>query len=209
MAKTTSQGVNTFEQCDSSWAGQFLELAIGQATLAQIENLFKNVTVIDFNYDRVLPEYLHSALQRRFDLPFDTATRCVAGLRILHPYGSIGALPWQDDSGTIEFGASNCDLNEIAKRIRTYTEESEGSEISTIKDVVDAARVFVVLGFGFHSQNMEILDAKQSGGVPARQVFATALGISDRNHQLIDDGMERSLKCIDRLRVRTDSLSVA
>jgi hypothetical protein len=125
------RGVRTFEDCDMSWAGQFLDLAVGQTKSAEVETVFQNVTVIDFNYDRVLPEYLHSALQRRLDVPSDKAAKCVAGLRILRPYGSIGVLPWQPACGTaVEFGAFDYDLSAIATRIRTYTEESEGRRCS-------------------------------------------------------------------------------
>jgi hypothetical protein len=38
--------------CENFWGNTFLDIAISATRLDGIKNIFKNVTVIDFNYDR-------------------------------------------------------------------------------------------------------------------------------------------------------------
>ncbi len=116
-----------------------------------LSKLFANVTVIDFNYDRVLPQYLYWALQHNLDTPKDEAAECVKNLKILHPYGSLGKLEWEAEKNALPFGSSEGNLVEIASRIRTYTEETEDLERrSQIQSAINAAKVIIVVGFGFH-----------------------------------------------------------
>jgi hypothetical protein len=52
-----------------------------------------------------------------------------ANLRIYHPYGSLGVLPWQvrNNENSVPFGGSEYgdDLNLIADEIKTFNEQLE------------------------------------------------------------------------------------
>jgi hypothetical protein len=187
-------GLSTWEQCDISWAGRFFDLALSGTKLAEIEAVFRNVTVIDFNYDRVLPQYLHSTLVRSFALSPDWASKCLAELTILHPYGSVGPLDWEGVAKTVEFGASDYNLSEIANRIKTYTEERDGTQLATIRKAIHQAHVAVVLGFGFHNQNIDLLNVPDLGPGPGRQLFMTVMGIDEQNHRTIEGRMRGALR---------------
>src|SRR5262249_42731366 len=94
--------------CQQTWARHFLELAMSATRLSDINRLFANVTVIDFNYDRVFEHYIYWALQQEIGISPDTAAECVSSLKVLRPYGSIGPLDWQNRDGT-EFGGEGLD----------------------------------------------------------------------------------------------------
>jgi hypothetical protein len=156
------------------------------------EQAFKNVTLINFNYDRVLEHFLYSALQRKYGLNSSTSARVISGLSVIRPYDRVGALPWQvnEDSSVeqvIPFGATpnNNDQISLAQNIKTFTEH--GVSDSSIVPILEKARVVVFLGFGFHLQNMQLLRVRDS--VPWRRTFATVMGIS-AGRRAAPDGKE-------------------
>jgi hypothetical protein len=62
-------------KCDSTWASKFLGMALSTTRSVEIASVLKSVTVIDFNYDRVLPQYLHWALRYNYNVSEDDATK--------------------------------------------------------------------------------------------------------------------------------------
>lgn len=168
------------------WATYFLRMAIASTKKDDIYKAFSNVAIINFNYDRTVEHFLYSELQRSLDIDKDNTKLALSGLRIIRPYGSVGPLPWQSESG-VWFGQAvddveNADLiSELSKSIRTFTEQNLSSDIrSEIENVIQNARVIIILGFGFHQQNMQLLSAN---GPSNKIVIATVLGISDVNHE--------------------------
>jgi hypothetical protein len=179
---------------DQSWANEFLGLALSGGRRQDLSNLFANVTVIDFNYDRVLPQYLYRALQRNLAIPEDDAAECVKNLSILHPYGSLGKLEWEAEKDTLPFGSSEGHLADVANRIRTYTEETQDRERRVqIQNAIDAAHVIIVVGFGYHRQNIQIITG--TGEERRKRVFMTVYGITnDINNQVIRECMQLALR---------------
>jgi hypothetical protein len=121
------------------------------------------VTVIDFNYDRVLAQYLYWALQHNLGIPNGLAAECVKSLKILHPYGSLGKLDWEEQNG-LPFGTRDGNLADIANRIRAYTEEGESPDRVQIQDAIGAAHVIIVIGFGYHKQGPRAVRFFRLGG---------------------------------------------
>jgi hypothetical protein len=159
------------------WATYFLRLAVASTKKDDICESFSNVTIINFNYDRTVEHFLYSELQRNLGIDKDNTKRTISGLRIIRPYGSVGALPWQSESGVL-FGEAVDDvdsgdrISELSKSIRTFTEQNLSSDVgSEIQNVIQNARVIVVLGFGFHQQNMQLLSASSPSN---KIVIATA-----------------------------------
>lgn len=76
------------KKCDATWAHTFLKIAMAGARSEDFETYFSKVTVIDFNYDRVLKQYLYSALQRLYGLAPVDAAQCLKQLNVIPPYGS-------------------------------------------------------------------------------------------------------------------------
>ncbi len=179
---------------NNSWARLFLRIALSASRRQEIPKLFASVSVIDFNYDRVFPQYLYWALQHNLQIPADVASGCVNGLKVFHPYGSLGQLEWQSAPTYLPFGSDQGSLAEIASRIRTYTEDNSDLGTGQIGAAVQNAKVIIVIGFGFHKQNIDLLSSPLS---PVRnaQTFMTVYGINSPNHSVIKSKMQAAFKC--------------
>jgi hypothetical protein len=170
------------------WLPGFLSLVIGSQTREQaIEGMFNNVSIVDFNYDRTIEHALLSRLQMNFGLDADEAKKAISSLKVFRPYGSVGPLPWQNQSG-VAFGAEldtdHDRLFALTTNILTYTEQNVSQTIrSEIRSAIDHARLVVFLGFGFHPQNMALLQA--TSAVPWRRAIATALKINSKNFEAL------------------------
>jgi hypothetical protein len=107
----------------ATWYMKMFRLLVRHHTDAQ--QIFENVSFINFNYDRCLEYFFLNALMPAFGLSAQDAIDLTKTARIFHPYGITGALPVLAQLGTpsAPFGAeSPVDLLSIAKQIRTYTE---------------------------------------------------------------------------------------
>ncbi len=104
------------------------------------------------------------------------------------PYGSLGPLEWQQRDGLVFGGLhGRNDLQPIADRILTYTEQREHGDVRVqISEALTEAELIIFIGFGFHQQNMMLL--KPHNRETKRQVFATAVGIHKDNHELYQRG---------------------
>jgi len=170
-----------------TWLPLFLSLAVGSLRKEEAATAFRNVTVINFNYDRTIEHFLYSRLQTNFGLDAQKAKAVLSGLNIIRPYGSVGLLPWQDESG-IPFGAQTPveydALHLLSQNVRTFTEQNLSNDLRlAITAAIDNSRVVVFLGFGFHQQNMSLLRAVKH--VQWRRVLATVLNIDAENYDTL------------------------
>jgi hypothetical protein len=170
-----------------TWLPHFLTMAMGSLTREQATEPFKNVTVINFNYDRTVEHFLFSRLQTNFGLSEDDARGAVASLDMIRPYGLVGPLPWQDASG-VPFGAEitiqrdHEQLFQFASNVRTYTEQNLAEPLKLkIHRAMEVARLVVFLGFGFHQQNMALL--RVGTAADWRRALATVVSIQSENYE--------------------------
>jgi hypothetical protein len=171
----------------NTWTAQFLSMAISNLTQGSVSSIFENVTIINFNYDRAFEHYIYWALQRDALVPRSEAGDIVKRMRVIRPYGRVGPLEWQEDGGVVFGGPDSLDesLFQIADAIRTYTEQHHTELPAQIDTALSNARLVVLLGFGFHSQNVQLFGPTPNRSGEDRYVFATASGIADENHQLL------------------------
>ena len=177
----------TIDAAANTWLAPFLSMAISPLTREQIDGAFKNVTIINFNYDRTIERYLELALKGTAKMGEKEAISIIQNIRIIRPYGSLGPLRSGKDDvifGGHEHGGNN-DLVKISANILTFTEPHSGGDThAQIKDAISGAKVIVILGFGFHQQNMELLSVPVKDD---RHVFATVSGIDINNHEMLRD----------------------
>jgi hypothetical protein len=166
------------------WASEFLAMAIGSFKREEAKDIFSRVTIINFNYDRTVEHFLFSELQTAFKLESVEAQQAVSNLKTIRPYGSVGPLPWQADDGVVpfghDFGSDHDRLFQVSSNIRTFTEQAAGDVRPQIQAAIAQASVIVILGFGFHQQNMELLTSAQPGG---KRIFATVFSIDGENYE--------------------------
>jgi hypothetical protein len=106
-----------------SWLRQFmLLLQDGIIAGENLADIFKNVLIINFNYDRCVEQFLIWTLQDLFGIDRSRAAELIAKLNIYHPYGVVAPLLWQK-SGGLEFGCDPQGYNSYVSsidNIRTY-----------------------------------------------------------------------------------------
>lgn len=181
-------------QTGETWLPHFLSMASSSLTMQQMEQAFQHVTVINFNYDRSIEYFLHTALQEQLNLGADLARSAVDRLTIIRPYGSIGAPSWRPQG--MPYGGDDyeqtIDLFKAAEGIRTYTEQNiDGATVTAIRQSIEAADLVIILGFGFHEQNVALLSTDK---LKRRRIFATVNGIAEPNHSVLADRITRCMK---------------
>lgn len=184
MAKLDSRrGMNT-------WFAGYVKLLTEGKPLPEIESLFSNISIINFNYDRCVEHYLYNALQSYYGIQEDTVKPILSTLKIYHPYGQVGKLPWQlnNTRAAIPFGSENPSLLEIAAQIKTFNERvHDDGTLTEMRDVFRSAQQIVFLGFAFHRQNLELLDP--NAPCEANKIFATAFNISRSDCNVIEEDL--------------------
>ena len=164
---------------------------------SEIEGLFNNLEIINFNYDRCLEHYLPLSLSEYYGVSPDEIRRAMQGLKVHRPYGLCGKLPWMKGDGTsVAFGEGSAEkLSAVVERIRTFTEQLEdGDELKAIKGAVSQADRIVFLGFAFHRQNIRVLAAPIQDHT---EIVATVVGISSSDQDVIEDELAKAFEFDD------------
>jgi hypothetical protein len=184
-------GMLNLNSLASTWYGQFWQFLIRSGVTREdlLQSLFSNVAVITFNYDRSLEHFLVQAIHTYY--PQADANEVFKKLTLFHPYGTVG--PWLEGAEHQPFSevVSPDKLLRLAQRIQTYTDKSAHAE--ELKRVVsEAAEVMVFLGFGYNDANLKLLGPHPNTR-STRQIYGTALGISQPIQSVITDSLRSFL----------------
>ena len=184
-----------FAGVGNTWFNGLFQLIVQSCQQDELAARLQKLAVISFNYDRCLEHFLHGALQNYYRMLPEQATAAMSHLQIMHPYGTVGSLPWSDASRGVEYGGepSSQQLISLSSQIRTFTESTDptASEIVNLRSTIRSAERVAFLGFAFHPLNLELLygeKAKKSAASDA-SVYATAMGLSDSDARLIESDL--------------------
>jgi hypothetical protein len=192
-----SGSASDFQDVTMLGASWFVWLARGLnegARRDEIKRIFEKVSFIVFNYDRCVEHFLYNSLCRHYGIADGETKAVLDTLTILHPYGTIGRLPWQG-SGGLPFGfpVNRPNLLMMSGQIKTFTEQVEYSEtLDAIKQQFSDAETLVFLGFSYQDLNMKVLDPGRECAV--KNVFGTSFGISDHDREQIKELIRRSVR---------------
>lgn len=169
------------EDCWLFWLGQLLTSGLPRTRL---ERAFEDLTIVCFNYDRAIEHYLPHALVLAYGLDLKDAQRIVGErLQVIHPYGTVGRLPWQPgQDAQAEWAGSEqpWNIHAIAGQIHTHAERmADQPWLHRLRQAVGGAKRLVFLGNGYHARNMELLFDRTISHNP--EVLATAHGLSAAN----------------------------
>jgi hypothetical protein len=166
-----------------SWYPKFFFELSSNIDQANYKRIFDYITIVNFNYDRSLEQYLYLAMIKRFGISADQSSEVLKSLNIIHPYGNIGRLPWQNykEGEIVKYGDINYNqYNKLFQNIKTFHESQ--SYNSNLKNSIRNASNIAFLGFGFHEQNMKLLDIDYESNID--NIYATGFRIS--NNRIID-----------------------
>ncbi len=172
-----------------TWYLPLAQLLMAGVSKENIEACFENVSFVIFNYDRCLEEFLLHAVQQYFDVSEERAAAALEAATFIHPYGSLGPLPWQtaQASTSLPLGRlEESDLYAVSTNIKTFTQSVESDVDNAVKYAISYAKTIVILGFGFLQQNVNLLEPV-NGGL-ATKVISSAFGLSH-----LDQAMVRTL----------------
>ena len=157
----------------NTWYVAFLRLL--RVPKADLGKLFENVTIICFNYDRCIEQFLVHAITNQYGIKKEEAQTMVAKLRMFRPYGSVG-----DIFGGIPYGSSLPQAETVISSLRTYTEQvADTTTLQAMKAAILEAKTLVFLGSAFHANNMALLAPPANSHSETKRIFATRKGISD------------------------------
>lgn len=185
-----------FNKLAGTWYNKFAALLFN-CSLADLPAKLELLTVIIFNYDRCFEHFMYHAIMDYYRISANEAATLVKSIKIYHPYGTVGALPWMDNKLSCAFGAEvdGEQLLQLSRGIKTFTEgvDPESSEIVAIKGAVRYASTVVFLGFGYISLNMDLLRPGnfRPDGESRKLYYATAKGLSKRDTALVERELEK------------------
>ena len=166
-----TSGIETFqpEKFAQTWFVKFMFMLGRNVPRESVLSIFNRVAFITFNYDRCLEYFLFHALQNLYALDDRVAQSVLSNLDIVHPYGVVDP--------TVSFGSSRANYIELANNIKTYSEQvSDKAVTDKIDEQIQKADAIVFLGFGYHNQNLRIL--QPSVRQPNKLIYGTAFGFS-------------------------------
>jgi hypothetical protein len=191
--KTNINSTINFESLKETWYIPFFQIITENCTVDELEIRFKNISLIIFNYDRCVEHFLLHALQKFYKLDKLKASELIKSIKIFHPYGQVGNLPWYQTVNSAEYGQElqPNQLLELSNKIRTFTEgtDPKSSEISKIREQIDKAEKIIFLGFAFHKLNMELISPnkhtkRNNYNIPVK-CLATTFGISHHDTKIV------------------------
>jgi len=177
---------------NNTWYDSLTKLLTENVRKSQIKNIFGNLSIVNFNYDRCLEYYLPISLGSYYGVKPDSIRDIMQDFTIHRPYGIAGRLPWQKGDGpSVGFGEGTAQqLADVAQQVRTFTERlEEGGELAAMRTTIANADRIVFLGFAFHRQNVELLSHK----IPSHsEIVATAYKISASDKEVIGNELGKA-----------------
>lgn len=175
---------------DKTWLHEFVRMLFDGLRADKLYEIGDNITIICFNYDRCIERYLAHAIAANYGLELQDAVQVAGRVRIIHAYGSLGALPeWvMPGHGSITpFGATNHDVWQVSKNLKTFSESIDSDTDETLKSIIRDADQYVYLGLGFGRQNMDLLSTDAfTDGIPSeREVYASGFKLPEQSRAAI------------------------
>ena len=145
-----------------------------------------NVSIITFNYDRSLEHFLYESLVNSFNrIPPEKIKEQILKLRIIHVFGQVAGLEWQDDlPDKIEycFDIKFISIQGLIKNLRIIYEEKENPELEEARKLIREAQHIFFLGFGYAKENLELLNIPKILK-KGQNIYGTALGLTPKEIQ--------------------------
>lgn len=199
-----------FSRVQNTWLESLFRVVIDGCTIDDLDERFSAIVLVVFNYDRCIEHYLFHALRNYYNIDQSHATQLINRIRIFHPYGSVGKLPWQDPVDHVAYGAEPRidQLLKLKDQIKTFTEgtDPDSSDMAAIRAALGFAPRVLFLGFAYHQLNLALLSPRRTlpeGGT--QRIIGTALGLSDADCAEIKSELADAFACTpDQISLRND-----
>lgn len=149
------------------------------------------ISFITFNYDRSLEQFLYESLTDSFaEVPETEVVKCLKQLKILHIYGQVAPLKWQDSDKGIDYRPviNESLLQKAASNIKTIYEQKKSSELNDAQELLAGAQRIFFLGFAYAPENMEVLTLPEIVS-PHCLVYGTAFNLIREEAERIESAI--------------------
>ena len=146
---------------DGNWYRQLRDL-LGLDT----DKFGANLAIITFNYDRSLEQFIFTSIKNSFKLSDEECASLLSRIKIVHVYGSVGELDWQNLDSGIEYGAdpkSEAIISRAANNINVIRKDEIPHTFEQATDLLQQAQFIYFFGFGFNEDNIKRLELKKMG----------------------------------------------
>ena len=124
-------------------------------TLAELSQ--NQLSVITFNYDRSLEEFLAIRIRHHYNVSPQQAMDAVCQLQIIHPNGIMGRYPDIPYNATWDQMEERVDSVKVVHELEEREDNFCNAEFGAAHEALTRARFVYFLGFGFHDDNMRRL----------------------------------------------------
>jgi hypothetical protein len=148
-------------QTGDYWLLELGRLITAGLPRSQLEKGLADVTIVSFTYDRATEHVLPYVLSTAYGTTLQEAQRLVAGkLKVFHPLGSVGRLPWQTGDGPdVDWGNETAwNIAALSTHIRTASQAmKDRTTVGALRSAVAASQRIVFLGFDFAPAALDLL----------------------------------------------------
>ena len=188
--RTTSARHPNYDALGETWYTSFMQLLTENCPLGKLGDRLSKITFVVFNYDRCVEHFLFHGLQNYYAISESQASVLLGCLRVFHPYGVVGALPWQNGTTRIAFGdqPSPSQLLDLAAQLKTFAEgtDPDSSDIQSLRQSLSDSTVVLFLGFAYHRMNLQLLKTDAPHRDPSQvRYFGTTKGMSNSDCELV------------------------
>ncbi|OHB59734.1 MAG: hypothetical protein A2167_07615 [Planctomycetes bacterium RBG_13_46_10] len=167
------------------------------------------ISFVTFNYDRSLEYFMYESFRNSFtEVPENKVIQCLKNLKILHLYGQVAPLKWQDSNEGVGYRPqiSESLLRMVSSNIRTIYEEKQNPELVEAQNLLKRADEIFFLGFGFAPENMDVLRLPEL--IPELcQVYGTAFGLIEEEVKRVHASVHNERKVV-QARTKIESIDV-
>lgn len=190
-----------FGALTQTWHATFFRMLTEDVKKDAVEDIFENIVFVSFNYDRCIEHYIAEALRNYFLMPRVDAQKLALKLKVIHPYGQVGKLPWQvRNDGGVPFGLNYSPqiLPSISDEIRTFTEQVEDDgRLVEMRSVLTEAEQIVCLGFSYGRMNLELLKVGDNKKPYQGACYGASYGISKQNQAFLSYELRKVFRLTD------------
>jgi hypothetical protein len=139
--------------------------------VAQSEFRENQLKIISFNYDRVVEQYLQTAIEHSYGLEHNQALELCKSIEIVHVYGML------QDLEERPYGKKPDSLKTVAECIKVIPEAraETGEEFTKAKELINWAEKICFIGFGFDETNVERLGFPKHN-LSRKEIYSTFYG---------------------------------
>jgi len=148
-------------QTGDYWLLELGRLITAGLPRSKLEQGLADISIVSFTYDRSAEHVLPYVIMTAYGTTLQEAQRLVAGkLKVFHPLGSVGRLPWQTGDGPdVDWGNEAAwNIAALSAHIRTANQAlRDRTALGALRNAVGASQRIVFLGFDFAPAALDLL----------------------------------------------------